>query len=140
MNRTHGHATGLRTRTYRVWQSMVKRCHDPKNKRFSSYGGRGIAVCDEWRKFAGFLADMGECPDDTSIDRIDNDCGYSKANCRWATVDEQARNTSRTRMIEFNGETLCLRDWERRIGLGYGTLWRRLAKGETVPHCMRPTK
>lgn len=137
----HGHAGHVtRSRTYMIWQSMVKRCTNQKYKRYKDYGGAGITVCPRWRDFANFLTDMRECPPDLSIDRIDNTRGYEPGNCRWATVAQQARNTSRTRMIEFNGETLCLRDWERRIGLGYGTLWRRLAKGETVPHCMRPTK
>ena len=138
----HGHAGdgAKRTRTYRIWQSMVKRCHDPKSTKFHAYGGRGIAVCEAWRTFTGFLADMGECPEGMSIDRIDNNLGYFKDNCRWATVQEQARNTSRSRMITHNGETLCLRDWERRLGLGYGTLWRRLAKGETIPYALRGPK
>jgi hypothetical protein len=140
MTRIHGQAAGSKTRTYRIWQSMVKRCHDPKSMKFKSYGGRGITVCERWRTFTNFLADMGECPIGMSLDRRDNNLSYSKENCRWATVGQQARNTSRSRLITYNGETLCLRDWERCLGLGYGTLWRRLAKGEPIPHALRGPK
>ncbi len=82
---------------YSTWYRMKRRCYDPKDKAYKDYGGRGITVSDEWREdFAAFLRDMGPRPAGRySIDRIKNDQGYSKGNCRWATPTEQARNTRR---------------------------------------------
>lgn len=88
-NRTHGQ-TG--TPTYFTWVSMHQRCSNPKHDAFDRYGGRGILVCPRWQSFEAFLADMGERPAGTSIDRIDNDRGYEKANCRWATRAVQRNN------------------------------------------------
>jgi hypothetical protein len=78
---------------YRTWVGMLQRCTNPRHISYPRYGGRGISVCDEWRSFERFLADMGEKPSPAhSIDRINNFVGYSKNNCRWATSKEQAQN------------------------------------------------
>jgi len=86
---------GTKTRLYNIWQNMLKRCNNPHSSRYSDYGGRGITVCDEWlHDFIAFRdwALTHGYRDYLTIDRINNDKGYSPDNCRWATVAEQNRN------------------------------------------------
>ena len=81
------------SRTAQSWYNMKYRCYDPKHERFADYGGRGITVCDRWRNsFENFLADMGERPPRTSLDRREVDGNYEPGNCRWATPAEQRQN------------------------------------------------
>lgn len=82
------------TRTYRSYHAMIQRCTNPKLDKYAYYGAVGITVCDRWRlSFFNFLADMGERPEGTSIDRWPDPAGnYEPANCRWATPKQQAEN------------------------------------------------
>lgn len=93
--RRHGHARGKPSPTYVSWQSMVGRCTRPTNRSWARYGGRGITVCERWRRFENFLADMGERPEGTTLDRLDPDGNYEPGNCRWATDGIQARDHGR---------------------------------------------
>lgn len=88
-NKTHGMH---KTSTYRTWSSMIHRCTNENATYFNRYGGRGISVCDEWRKFENFLSDMGEKPKGLTLDRIDNNGNYEKSNCRWVTHKENCNN------------------------------------------------
>lgn len=91
----HGHTRkgSWKTPTYASWQAMTERCANPKGTNWKDYGGRGITVCERWKKFENFLADMGERPEGKSIDRYpNNDGNYEIGNCRWATRSEQQRN------------------------------------------------
>jgi hypothetical protein len=71
---------------------MLQRCSRPTRADWPRYGGRGISVSERWRRFENFLADMGECPPDLSLDRINNEGNYEPGNCRWATLEQQVRN------------------------------------------------
>ena len=89
----HGHAKrGKKTPTFRSWLAMHSRCRYPSQAAWKNYGGRGITVCERWRDFRNFLADMGVKPANRSLDRIDNDGNYTPENCRWATVKQQLAN------------------------------------------------
>lgn len=112
---THGGARrgGAKSAEYRIWTSMLTRCHNERCKSFARYGGRGITVCERWRAdFAAFLADVGPRPSPRhQIDRIDNARGYEPGNVRWATAREQALNRRSNRMVTIGTETLPVGAW-----------------------------
>lgn len=125
--------------TLTTWQHMLRRCLDPRNKNFASYGGRGITVCDRWREsFAAFLLDMGTRPDGFSIDRVNNDGNYEPSNCRWATPAEQGRNKRNNRYIEIDGERITQSEAARRAGVSDATIMRRLERGLSVAEALSP--
>ena|SRR5690348_8244990 len=93
----HGHQRrGMETPTHFSWRAMMARCSNPRFHQFKDYGGRGILVCERWKQFENFLADMGERPHGLTLDRINNDGNYEPENCRWATRKQQNSNTRRS--------------------------------------------
>lgn len=138
---THGQAPGSgRSKTYAIWNRMVDRCTNPAATCFHRYGGRGIMVCPQWRRFENFFADMGARPSlQHSLDRIDNDGNYEPSNCRWATPREQANNTSRNRKLTWQGRTQTIAEWSRELGIKYSTLNNRRHKNYTIEQIMSPT-
>lgn len=126
----HGHAIGgVRSPTYRSWQSMLGRCLNANDPSYNSYGASGVAVCKRWLSFRPFLADMGERPNNTSLDRIDNSLGYFRANCRWATRREQQLNRSVNVRLTVGGRTQCLSEWADEVGVDPRTISKRIKLG-----------
>jgi hypothetical protein len=117
------------TPTYNTWVGMVGRCTNENRKDFAAYGAVGITVCERWREFSNFFADMGERPAGKTLDRIDNQGNYEPGNCRWATLKEQAYNSRSVRLLEIRGRTMCIKDWAREVGMWDVTIGARLARG-----------
>jgi pentatricopeptide repeat protein len=137
----HGHTSdGKTSKVYQAWHDMKRRCLNPNAPDYQNYGGRGITVCERWKTFANFLADMGEPPAGMSLDRINNDGNYEPGNCRWATTLQQVRNSRASRLLTLNGETLPRSAWEQKLGLGSGTITRRLAKGMPLQQALQPIR
>lgn len=117
----------VKTREYRAWADMITRCTNPNFIKWKYYGGKGVRVCERWlSSFVAFFEDMGECPDGLTLDRIDSTKDYEPGNCRWATSAQQMRNTSRTRMITYNGRTQCMTDWAIEVGMPFSCLKTRI--------------
>jgi hypothetical protein len=123
-----------RSAEYRIWCHLKTRCLNPQSGFYYRYGGRGITICPAWvSSFETFYRDMGPRPTaEHSIDRINNDAGYTPQNCRWATRSQQSSNRSTVRHIEHNGITDTLAGWARRLGLPYMRVRRRLIDGWSV--------
>jgi hypothetical protein len=136
---THGHTVGGDfTPTYITWIAMKGRCLNSKHVKYPRYGGRGIVICERWLTYSSFLADMGERPDGTTIDRIDNDGHYEPGNCRWATAIEQASKRSTNHFIEHNGVRRTLAEWARALGMKYGKLQRRVEDNWPIDLALDP--
>lgn len=134
---THGQARkGKQTKAYKIWSGMIARCTIPSATGYERYGGAGVAVCDSWRDFGVFLADMGDPPLGMSIDRIDGSKGYEPGNCRWATRQEQNENRSSVRWIDHDGKRMTVAQWARHLGLSKATLYEALDK-YPVEHALR---
>lgn len=126
---------------YKIWIAMKTRCLKKNCKSYKNYGGRGIGFSESWLNFENFIADMGLRPSpDLTLERINNDGNYEKSNCEWATPKTQARNRRDTRLITYDGETLCLKDWAIKLKIDKGTLWARLKNSSTKDAFTRPVR
>lgn len=121
----------VHTGAYQSWQAMKSRCTNPNQKAYKRYGGAGLSFEKSWELFENFVKDMGERPSGMTLDRIDNLKGYSKENCRWATVNEQNRNTKQNVFITHNGKTMCMKDWANETGIPYPTIQYRVSQNKT---------
>ena len=111
---------------------MMARCYNEGHMHFPSYGGRGIAVCDRWHDFDCFVADMGDRPEGCSLDRINNDMGYSPENCQWSTAKEQANNRRNNTLLEVNGVEKTVSQWAEDLGTSASTIAGRINMGWSV--------
>lgn len=124
--KTHGKT---KTRLFKIWYEMKRRCFDPKRKSYKNYGGRGITVCNSWLKFEPFeeWAIQNGYKNNLTIDRVNNDDIYKPSNCRWVTQDIQTRNTRRN--ILYKGE--CASEASKRLGGGKMLVSKRIRSGWT---------
>lgn len=157
-HRKHGHTTkevNYESKTYHAWHSMKARCYNPATKGYERYGGRGIQVCQGWRKdFTNFLQDMGEAPEGnrTSLDRVNTNghycCGHCQecldrkweANCRWSDPKQQANNKRNNRLITYDDRTQTLSQWCQELGVPYDRVHKRLSAGWSVEEALTVKK
>lgn len=136
----HGHArNGATSYLYRVWDAMKRRCHNPRHANYVDYGARGITVCARWREsFEAFAEDVGARPSPKhSLDRIENDRGYTPGNVRWATAREQNCNRRGNRLVTLEGETKCVTAWCAHLGISVNTVYGRLKRGVPIEDALR---
>lgn len=126
LRRTHG---GSNTQTYKIWLGMHARCYRQTSSSYSHYGACGIIICARWHSYALFLEDMGERPENFSIDRIDSSGNYEPANCRWASSITQNSNRRNNRFITVGDKTETVPEWSRKMQLPQSTILGRLNRG-----------
>jgi hypothetical protein len=133
-SRKYPHLTAAQVESTRSSHSAMRaRCESPSNASYSRYGAVGITVCERWKKFENFLADMGPRPPYKTLDRYPNKDGdYEPGNCRWATMAEQSanRNGKRAHIVEFQGRAQSIRQWEIELGLPLKSLYQRIVKSK----------
>lgn len=139
-NYTKGHTTcgcqrGLfkkhgmsNTSTYNIWMGVKNRCDSKSSTVYKWYGAKGISYDKKWKTFEGFLEDMGQRPEGKTLDRIDNSKGYSKENCRWATMKEQQNNKNSNRIFTIKGLTKTMADWCEEYNVNYKLVECRVNK------------
>jgi hypothetical protein len=129
MNKKHGQKN---TREYISWLNMRQRCLNNNHPDYSRYGGRGIKFCEHWNDFIVFFTDMGKRPAGTSLERKDNNKGYNKQNCVWATQTQQCRNRKTSSRVSAFGKTQTIAAWAEETGLLQTSISWRLRHGWTT--------
>lgn len=120
------------TKAYEIWRGMKSRC-TPDSRHAVNYHNRGIRVCKRWEKFENFYEDMGDPPDGLTLERKDNNKGYDKNNCKWATYEENLSNTRNNKLITAFGKTQTLTRWAREAKMPVSTLKNRLYRAKMTP-------
>jgi len=118
-----------RSPEYLSWVAMMQRCYNKNHVAFEKYGEAGIQVCGSWHDFINFLNDMGNRPKNTSLERTNNNLGYFKENCKWASSSEQQNNRKNNLKLTFQGLELTLMQWAKKINMNYRTLKARINLG-----------
>lgn len=115
---------------------MHQRCKNPNSQVWHLYGGKGISVDPRWDDFETFAADMGERPDGFTLERIDGNGNYTPKNCKWASIKEQARNTTRSHTLTYDGATKTVSEWAEITGIHKATIAQRVARGMSVEEAL----
>lgn len=123
---THG---DYQNSTYNSWSTMKQRCTNPSTPGYEKYGGRGITYDPEWESYENFKRDMGQRPEGTTLDRQENDQGYSKNNCRWASNEVQQNNKSNNIQVELAGENFSVSQLAQRYSLPASAIYARHYRG-----------
>jgi len=129
MQRKHEMHGMYRTKLYKTWNNMISRCYCQSFRNYRNYGGRGITVCEEWKKsFIAFMnwAVANGYSDELTLDRINNDGNYEPSNCRWITNEAQQLNKRTNRHITFHNETKTVKEWAKITGIHPRTITARL--------------
>jgi len=117
------------SRVFKIYHNMINRCNNRKIKNYKNYGGRGITVCDRWKLFENFLADMGHPPEGLTLERRNVNGNYDIDNCYWASKIEQSRNKRDTIWLTYRGDMKPLVVWSEELGINYYTMWNRHKAG-----------
>lgn len=127
---THGQSKNGRTLAYRSWAAMKTRCTNPNQASARNYLFRGITVCSRWmNSFENFFADMGVRPKGYTIERIENEKGYFKSNCRWATRKSQSNNSRGNRIMKYKGRSMNASQWAEELGIKPDVIYGRIYEG-----------
>ena len=123
--------------TRQCYHDMKQRCLNQRHQQYKNYGARGITICARWLEcFNNFLEDMGEKPIGLTLDRIDNEKGYSPDNCRWATPREQRLNQRSCTILSYQGLSMTVTEWAAKLGLNPVTVFSRLSRGCTTEEAL----
>ena len=133
-----------KTPLFRTWSNAKSRCCDKNSTPFMDYGGRGITICEEWlndfQAFYDWAMENGY-KEGLTLDRIDNNKGYSPENCRWTTIKEQSNNRRSNKHLEFRGESKTISQWADTMGIDKETIYKRLKNGWEVEKALTtPTR
>jgi hypothetical protein len=127
---------------YAIWRGMISRCHREGDPEYPNYGGRGISVCQEWRGSGGYQKFVDDLPTRPSrrhtLERKDNDLGYSKENCKWATREEQGSNRRTNRIVSVGERSQTLSQWAREVGVSPTAFSRRINRGWPEDKLLQP--
>jgi hypothetical protein len=126
-------------RMYSIWKGMRVRCNNPLSKNYPDYGGRSIKVSKEWNNYEVFFWDMEKgYADNLTLERIDTNGNYSRANCRWDTLKEQANNRRSNVVIKHNGRSQTAKQWSEELGVSFWKIIKRVSSGQSVEDILSP--